>query len=1248
MIPVSQKEVLNAIRAKKTLSKIRWVRLLALLLLLAASLTALIATIHKQRPVVAAAGDWPTYLHDLQRTGASGDTIISPANAGQLTLHWAFKTGGVIAASPTVVGGTVYVGSWDGYEYALDATTGALKWKTYLGLTQAPTCDPPSLGISSAAAVLNGVVYVGGGDSYWYALDATSGAILWKVFTGDNSAASGHYNWSSPLLYNGYAYIGVASLGDCPLVQGQLLQVSLSTHQVVNTFNAVTAGQTGGGIWTSPSVDTTTNTVYVDTGTQSTPFQPYSQAVIALDASTLAVKGSWKLPESAVANNSDFSGTPTLFSDAAGHPLVAALNNNGYVYVFNRTNISAGPIWQQQIVVDGSGYGTVSSGVFANGLYYQAGGNTSINGHGYKGAVRALDPATGNSIWEHGASDVVTPALAYSNGLVIDGAGSLFEVLDAKSGTRLYSYETSNKMYAAPSVSNGQIFTGNTDGYVHAFSLPATPPPPPPPDPNCPSGWTCQDIGNPTPAGSETVSSSTWSVKAGGAGIGGNSDQFRFIAQSVSGDTQITAQVASQQSTSGSAQAALMVRQSIDPGSPYYAVSLTNSNSLVVQYRSAFGGTVSVPTSLNAVSPPLYLEIQRVGDQFQAATSHDGVTYTLVPGATANVPMPASVMEGVALSSGTQGTLNTATYKSVSIGSPTTPPNPQPPATPCPAGWSCADIGDSSVVGDQSLSSGTWTLKGTGIDISGYSDQFHYVWQQLSADGTISARVLSQTNTGGWARAGIMMRQSTDAGSAYYAAFVTPANGIVVQYRPAQGLVTTILTQNAGTVPVYLEIARSGNNFSAYTSSDGVNWAYVISSTIALSLSSSILVGLGASAYSGGAVSTVTFDTVNIGTSAPAPPTGCPSGWTCEDIGGYHPAGSQSFSGNIWGVKAAGYDIWDVGDQFRYLWQQLAADGTISARILSQQNTEGWAKAGVMLRQTTDPGSPYYGAFMTPSNGVTVQYRAAQGNATVQLTLFAATAPLYFMVGRSGNTYSTYTSTDGVTWTIVGGSTVTLNMTGPLMAGLAVTSHDVGIPGTTTFDTVRINTSLPPPPGCPSGWSCADVGNPALAGNQNLNGGTWTIQGAGGDIWGTADQFHFVWQQLAADGSVSAHVVSQQNTDGWAKAGVMLRQSTDPGSAYYSAFVTPSNGINVQYRAAQGAASAQLVALAGTAPAYLRVARSGTTYTTYTSSDGTTWTAVAGSGITLNLNGPISAGLAVTSHNPAALCTVTFDIVSVQ
>src|ERR1700676_3206512 len=71
-------------------------------------------------------GDWPMYGRNLRHTFSNPKSRINPKNASSLKLAWSFKTGDVVSASPTVVNGVVYVGSWDGYFYALDADTGRL------------------------------------------------------------------------------------------------------------------------------------------------------------------------------------------------------------------------------------------------------------------------------------------------------------------------------------------------------------------------------------------------------------------------------------------------------------------------------------------------------------------------------------------------------------------------------------------------------------------------------------------------------------------------------------------------------------------------------------------------------------------------------------------------------------------------------------------------------------------------------------------------------------------------------------------------------------------------------------------------------------------------------------------------------------------------------------------------------------------------------------------------------------------
>ena len=88
-----------------------------------------------------------------------------------------------------------------------------------------------------------------------------------------------------------------------------------------------------------------------------------------------------------------------------------------------------------------------------------------------RGSVRALNPSTGAFVWQVVAPGSIIPALAYANGLVVDGAGATLEVRRAASGARLYGYTTGGPLYGAPSVANGRIYAGSMDGRVYAFGV---------------------------------------------------------------------------------------------------------------------------------------------------------------------------------------------------------------------------------------------------------------------------------------------------------------------------------------------------------------------------------------------------------------------------------------------------------------------------------------------------------------------------------------------------------------------------------------------------------------------------------------------------------------------------------------------------------------------------------------------------------------------------------------------------------
>jgi hypothetical protein len=132
-----------------------------------------------------------------------------------------------------------------------------------------------------------------------------------------------------------------------------------------------------------------------------------------------------------------------------------------------------------------------------------AGGNTTIGCGNYPGSVRAFDPGTGDVLWEHGSPGIVVAAIASANGLIVDGAGRFVEVLDASTGSRLFSYQTGNNVWGAPVVSNGAIFVGSNDTNVYAFAV-GTVTQTPTPAPTATSACTATPTSTNTPTPTDT------------------------------------------------------------------------------------------------------------------------------------------------------------------------------------------------------------------------------------------------------------------------------------------------------------------------------------------------------------------------------------------------------------------------------------------------------------------------------------------------------------------------------------------------------------------------------------------------------------------------------------------------------------------------------------------------------------------------------------------------------------------------
>jgi uncharacterized repeat protein (TIGR03806 family) len=186
----------------------------------------------------------------------------------------------------------------------------------------------------------------------------------------------------------------------------------------------------------------------------------------------------------------------------------------------------------------------------------------------------------------------------------------------------------------------------------------------------------------------------------------------------------------------------------------------------------------------------------------------------------------------------------------------------------------------------------------------------------------------------------------------------------------------------------------------------------------------------------------------------------------------------------------------------------------------------------------------------------------------------------------------------------------------------------------------------PRPPELPKGWSSGDIGAVGVTGEASFLNDRFNVLGSGGDIWESADAFHFVSRPLNGDGEVIAHVMAMQYTDPWAKAGVMFRDGDSPGAKNVLFACTGQGGSVLQARTEVDGATASADGPEIKFPRWIKLSRSGEIFSAGASTDGTNWVAVGS--VTNALGKTVSTGLAVSAHNNSALNSTLFEGVSVN
>ena len=327
--------------------------------------------------------------------------------------------------------------------------------------------------------------------------------------------------------------------------------------------------------------------------------------------------------------------------------------------------------------------------------------------------------------------------------------------------------------------------------------------------------------------------------------------------------------------------------------------------------------------------------------------------------------------------------------------------------------------------------------------------------------------------------------------------------------------------------------------------------------------------------------------------------------------------------------------------------------------------TSGWGTGGGQCFIMAPSGDGYYHILpvsngealeTSATNAATIDQQVFSGSANQQWALASPSAPIFptglkatapsaTQVSLEWNAVANATGynvkrspVSGGPYTTVATGIATTNYTDTVAVGMRyyyVVSSLAG--GSESVNSVEV-TYLPYP------WMTQDIGAVGAVGEGDYSNAVFAVTGSGADIWGTADALRYVYVPVTGNCTMIARVTNVQNIDPWSKAGIMIRQSLNADAANTYIAVTPGNGVTWQYRTSAGGNSGNAATSGLNAPYWIKLVRSGNTFTGYRSPDGVAWTQSGTQ--TFTIASAAYIGLALTSHNNSSLCTATFDNVS--
>ncbi|MEC0249193.1 PQQ-dependent sugar dehydrogenase [Paenibacillus chitinolyticus] len=307
-----------------------------------------------------------------------------------------------------------------------------------------------------------------------------------------------------------------------------------------------------------------------------------------------------------------------------------------------------------------------------------------------------------------------------------------------------------------------------------------------------------------------------------------------------------------------------------------------------------------------------------------------------------------------------------------------------------PAPWKQQNIGSPALAGSASYDpgAGRFEVSGSGTDIWGKSDQFNFVYQPWTGDGSIVALVSSQTNTHDFAKAGITIRETLKPDSKHADLLLTPSNGFTFQYRTETGGASES-EKIASTSPAWVKLERKGNVIRGYVSNNGLNWGDL--GTLTLKMNASVFVGLAVSSHNTSKLSTATFTNVTVNAAGDVFPPTEPTNVQARSV--TDTSAEIAWTASLDDVGVTGYDLYkdDVLTQANVAGTSYTFTGlkpattyrfTVKARDAAGNSSAASAPLSVTTTSGSDTESPSAPAGLASSS---------KTSTSVQLTWTAAT-----------------------------------------------------------------------------------------------------------------------------------------------------------------------------------------------------------------------------------------------------------------